>query len=343
MLNMPQVPRIRLAQLPTPFIPLPRLSKELGGPNIWLKRDDMTGAVEGGNKLRKLEYTLAYAIEQGCDTVITCGGLQSNHCRATAIVGARLGLKVHLVLRGESPEIADANLLLDHLAGAQIECHPVADYVANLDAILESARQAYQDKGARAHVIPTGASDGIGIWGYINAVAELQSDFKQNAIEPEHIICASGSGGTQAGLSLGAQIYGLKAKVWGVNVCDDEAYFKQKVQQDIFDWVKMTQVAGVNAVVDEINPLEIAVNVLDGYVGDGYARANEDVLNTIRHLASLEGLVLDPVYTGKAFMGMVEELQAGRFSDADDIVFIHTGGQLGLFPYREQFAQGALV
>lgn len=324
-------PRLSLAQRPTPLQPLDRLSAELGGPRIWVKRDDLTGCLLSGNKVRKLEFALALALQQGCDTVVTCGGLQSNHCRATALLCAQLGLRCLLVLRGESELPPDGNLLLDHLAGAQVRTYPVAQYQRELPSLLQ---QAASDSGDNAFIIPTGASDGIGAWGYIAACGELVADFAVAGIAPRHIVCATGSGGTQAGLTAGVHLYGIDAAVWGMAVCDSAAWFENKVRSDLRDWQRRYGTTTAVAALD-LNTLPICV--IDAYIGPGYAVADDDVFETIRYVARREGLVLDPVYTGKAFHGLIAELRAGRFDDSDDIVFVHTGGVFGLFPQRDRF------
>ncbi|MGI9288214.1 MAG: 1-aminocyclopropane-1-carboxylate deaminase/D-cysteine desulfhydrase, partial [Pseudomonadales bacterium] len=320
-------PRLALAQTPTPLHPLRRFCARHDLPLIWLKRDDLTGSVLGGNKIRKLEFTLAQAQQEGCDVLLTCGGVQSNHCRATALLGAQLVFDVHLILRGEEQTPADGNLLLDQLAGATISYHTAADIQANLDDIFAHLMQEYAEQGRKPFVIPIGASDAIGVWGYIAACEELANDFATHAIQPRHIVSATGSGGTQAGLTAGSYLFDLGAQVWGINVCDDEEYFLQKVGSDLRDWQQRYDVS--------IDLEQLPIRVIDGYVGAGYARASDSVLETIHELARLEGIVFDPVYTGKAFAGMVQELQAGRFGDGD-CVFIHTGGVFGLYPYKEQ-------
>lgn len=322
-------PRLSLALRPTPLQPLERLSAQLGGPTIWVKRDDLTGSVLSGNKVRKLEFCLAEAQAQGCDTIVTCGGLQSNHCRATALLCAQLGFRCILILRGETAPPFDGNLLLDWLAGAEIRRYPVEVYQHQLSALLKQAAQDCAVAGGKPFVIPTGASDGIGLWGYIAACEELRADFLAQGITPKHIVCATGSGGTQGGLSAGVTLYGIDATVWGVAVCDDSIYFQRKVRADLDDWQRRyhTQLA-----LDKV-----AIRVLDNYVGPGYAKAGPEVFDTIKLAARLEGLVLDPVYTGKAFHGLIEELKAGRFDDSNDVVFMHTGGVFGLFPQRDQF------
>ena len=321
--------KIDLASTPTPLQYLERASTKWGcGHRLWVKRDDLTGSTLSGNKVRKLEFIAAHAIDNNCDTLITCGGVQSNHCRATAFVGAQLGLDVHLLLRGTEPAERDGNLLLDHLAGATVNHYPPQQYVREIDDLFVQWQTHYAENGRRALAIPTGGSDGIGVWGYIAACEELVVDFQRAAIEQAHIVTASGSGGTQAGLTLGAALHNLPATVWGVNVCDDEQYFLDKVTSDAADWATR---------YPDTPQVAVQPRVLDGYVGQGYGVATAEVFRLIAELSAMEGLVLDPVYTGKAFAGMVAEIARGRFAGCQDIVFIHTGGIFGLFPQRAVF------
>ncbi|WP_116364007.1 1-aminocyclopropane-1-carboxylate deaminase/D-cysteine desulfhydrase [Parahaliea mediterranea] len=314
--------RVDLARTPTPLQYLPRASAAWGkGLRLWVKRDDLTGNLLSGNKVRKLEFILAHALETGCDTLVTCGGLQSNHCRATAFVAAQAGLKAHLVLRGERPARAEGNYFLDLLAGAEVDIHLPKRYTRELPALLEQVRADYAARGHKALVIPTGGSDGLGLWGYIAAAEELAGDLQAAGIERAHLVCASGSGGTQAGLTLGAALHHLPLTVWGVNVCDDEQYFVDKVAADVADWRQR---------YPSQPEAEVTARVLDGYVGSGYGQAGPEIFTLIRDLARMEGLVLDPVYTGKAFYGLLRELEQGRFADCRDIVFVHTGGIFGL-------------
>jgi D-cysteine desulfhydrase len=323
--------RLSLATLPTPLHQLKRLSTSLGGPNIWVKRDDLTGSVLSGNKVRKLEFTLAHAISKGHDLIITCGGLQSNHCRATSFACAQLNIPVHLILRGKSDEI-DGNFFLDQLAGASIDCYSKQEYQSNLDSILLTTAEHYRQRGYKPYVIPTGASDGVGVWGYFAAIPELKKDFEEHSIKPEAIVCASGSGGTQAGLTLGADFFDVSAQVIGMAVCDDEEYFLDKVDKDIQEF--LSEFGGhINQSIN--NKPQINVNA--DYIGDGYGLASNQLLETIKWLAQEEGILLDPVYSGKAFHGLVNEIQKGTFKNVKDIVFVHTGGIFGLFPYKEQF------
>ncbi len=329
-------PRLSLARLPTPLQSLDRLSEQLGGPRIWVKRDDLTDCAVSGNKIRKLEFTLARALRQGCDTLITCGGLQSNHCRATALLGAQLGLKVHLILRNEGSVdgveagvenvIPEGNLFLDYLAGANISRYDKKEFQRHLPALFERWTQHYQEQGNKVYSIPTGASDGTGVWGYVHCISELTNDFEAAGIKPQTIIHATGSGGTQAGLSAGAALYNLDATVLGIAVCDSADYFQNKVRADIVAWQSLYSIP--------LDPQAIPILVDDRFIGPGYAQASEQVFTVIRELAALEGLILDPVYTGKAFHGMIEKIRQGEFAGQSDIVFLHTGGIFGLLAQR---------
>lgn len=325
--------RLSLACLPTPLVELQRLGESLGtGQRVWVKRDDLTGCAISGNKVRKLEFTLADAILQGADTIITCGGVQSNHCRATAVLGAQLGLKVHLILRGMPEELAipSGNVLLDLLCGATVELHPPQEYTRRFRSLAKSAMAAAKADGRKPYWITTGASDGVGVWGYVRACDELQQDFARHGIEAPHIVCASGSGGTQAGLVAGNVLHGLGAVISGINVCDDEAYFLKKIRSDLLAWKQQYELPFP---VEEWD-----VRVIDGYVGEGYAKASEELLALLVDMARMEGLVLDPVYTGKAFYGLLNEIARGRFADTRDIVFIHTGGIFGWQPFASRLA-----
>jgi D-cysteine desulfhydrase len=321
--------RVRLAQLPTPLQPLERLSAEVGGPRLWIKRDDLTGSELSGNKVRKLEFSIGEALAQDCDTLITCGGMQSNHCRATAIAGARMGLRVHLCLRGQPPETLQANLFLDYLAGATVSYYEPQVYSARRGELLAEVQQGYAQQGRKAFVIPAGASDEIGLWGYVAACEELKADCTRAGFVPDHLLCAVGSGGTLAGLILGNTLYDLGATVSSVNVDEDAAYFIAKVRADLQAWrARYRQTLDVEA---------LPINVIEGYLGAGYGKAGPEVLATIRRVARTEGIILDPVYTGKAFHGLLSEIKRGRFEGARNIVFLHTGGIFGLLAQQAKF------
>ena len=330
MVNYPR--RLQLARLPTPLTQLTRFKIPDVDTEIWIKRDEVTGTEVSGNKIRKLEFNLADALEQGCNTVITCGGIQSNHCRATAVMGARLGLKVHLLLRGEKPEVSTGNLLMDYLCGAEVTFIPEnewsghAGYAAHL-------QDSYASNGDRALFIPIGASDEVGLWGYIAACEELKEDFAQHGLTPDYLVTATGSGGTQAGLIVGSQLFDLPAEVRAFNVSDSASYFDRKIREDVLLWKQRYNM--------EIDEKALDIQTVEGYLGEAYGVAGPEIFDLIAELGRTEGLLLDPVYTGKAFYGMVSELakgEAGHLPGAKQVVFVHTGGLFGLFPQQHRFA-----
>lgn len=340
---IPLPPKISLANLPTPLRHLSRLSKKLGGPDIWLKQDDLSEFALSGNKVRKLEFVIADALAQSADTLITCGGVQSNHCRATAIAAARLGLKCHLVLRGSSVESNDGNLLLDNLCGAEIAMYDTQNYTRNLNGLLSSWRDHYLAQNRTPYVIPTGASNGVGLCGYLSASIELFEQAGVKGFEPDIVVCASGSGGTQAGLTLGAHWLQPSTKVFGFAACDSCAYFDYKVRQDVTDWQRRYAdlldsefIAKGECLADRL-----LINTIDEYIGPGYAGGYPELYETLQMVARTEGVVLDPVYTAKAFHGMLQEIKKGTFAGARSIVFVHTGGVFGLFPQRGHFINRA--
>jgi D-cysteine desulfhydrase len=333
-------PRLSLAHLPTPLRRLERISAELDGPDIWLKCDDMTGSVLSGNKVRKLEFLLADALAQGADTIITCGGIQSNHCRATALACAQLGLKCILLLReGDYPRPAgieqskeEGNLFLDAMANAETHIYPKAEYVRLQSRLFKEAEARVRAVGATPYSIPTGGSNGIGVWGYLTGGMEILADCKQAGFVPDAIVCASGSGGTQAGLTL-AQAFAppdAGSRTIGMAVCDSADWFNRKTVQDITQWCQHAGLAESEQ-HQLFNALDI--QTIDDYIGPGYARPYPEMLTLLRRLAALEGVVLDPVYTGKAFYGLLNEIRKGNFRDMRNIVFVHTGGTFGLYPY----------
>ena len=331
--------RLTLAQLPTPLQPMQRLARALNFKGrLWVKRDDLTGSHLSGNKIRKLEFLVAEARSQQCDVLVTCGGVQSNHCRATALLAAQEGLACHLILRGDEPDQADGNLLLDQLAGATVSFYPSHSFQDNLSGYFDTVRAHYAAQGRRAYCIPTGGSNATGLWGYIAAAQELHAQCLDLAIKPAQIITATGSGGTQAGLTLGAVLSGLETRVLGMAVCDDAAWFNAKVAQDIRDWqAQFPTLAAHNLAQAGLTVDSVQAHTCDDFIGPGYARADQDVFETIKLAARTEGFILDPVYTGKAFHGMLQQIKCGALASAEDIVFVHTGGLFGVFPQRSQF------
>lgn len=326
-------PRIPLANTPTPLQPMQRLSRQTGV-TIFFKRDDFTGSELSGNKVRKLEFLLADALAQGADTVVTCGGAQSNHCRATALAAVKAGLASVLLLRTSdpaNPPMLSGNILLDRLAGSEV-VWVTPDQYRRRDEIFEREVQRLRSNGRRPIIIPEGGSTALGAWGYVAAMAELVADLTHldgGDIAPTTVICATGSGGTAAGLALGAGLSTADIRVVGVNVCDDRDYFVAVIDR-ICRQFTQTWPAGAPAAA-------LPYEILDGYVGRGYALSRPEELIAIRDLARLEGVVLDPVYTGKAYFGMMAELAKNPKRFGERIVFIHTGGLFGLFPIADQF------
>ena len=318
--------KLNLAQTPTPLHKLERLSAKINGPRIWIKRDDLTGCLTSGNKVRKLEFLLAEAVANGCDTLITSGGVQSNHCRAVAVLGAQLGLKVHLLLRSDIEPAPVGNLLLDQLVGATISHYSQREF-KQLDALFTHWQDHYQQQGAKPYSIPTGGSNGTGVWGYIAAAEELKADFACENISPSTLIHATGSGGTQAGLIVGCELNNMSVRVEGFAVCDNAAYFERKVRDDLRQWQQQF--------APQIDIEGMQINTNDHYMGPEYGIAGPEVFATVKELAALEGVILDPVYTGKAFHGMLEEIRQGHYDRDSDIVFVHTGGLFGLLAQQD--------
>lgn len=327
MITIPE--RIILANLPTKIEKLERISAQLQGPSIYIKRDDQTGTELSGNKIRKLEYCIREAIDQGCDTLITCGGIQSNHCRATAAAAAKLGLKAIVVLRGHDPDTYEGNLLLDHLLGAEVRWISSEDYRDHRMDIMHTIADEVSAKGQQAYVIPEGASSGIGAFGYFSALQEIVQQEQELGISFDAVIVAVGSGGTHGGLLLAQQLLPTSHRIIGINVCDDEDYFIKAITTVIEE--------SAHYLDQSVTIPTEAIEIIDGYVGKGYAQSQPQELQCIKDLASLEGVILDPVYTGKAFYGLVEEIRKGTFQDLQNILFIHTGGLYGLFPHSESF------
>jgi D-cysteine desulfhydrase len=320
-LHLPE--RLDFAQLPTPITPLGRTSEAWGGPAIWVKRDDDTGGLVTGNKIRKLQYVVHEALELGADTLVTCGGLQSNHCRATAAVASRVGLDCVLCLRGTPPDRPDGNYLLDRVLGAETRFVTPEEYKAH-DDVMDGVAEELRSAGRRPYVIAEGASMATGTWGYIEACREIAEAEQTLGITFDAIVHAVGSGGTSAGLEIGARLFGLSAKIWGINVCDDAAYFRDLIHRI------------ASEAIDRFDlPVSFAreeIGIIDGYVGRGYALSSTEELQALVEVARSEGLVLDPVYSGKAFFALAHEIHRPPLADATNILFIHTGGIYGLFP-----------
>jgi D-cysteine desulfhydrase len=323
-------PRIELARTPTPLLPLARAGAAFGlAEQFFVKRDDLTGSTLSGNKVRKLEYLLAAARAEGADTVVTCGGEQSNHCRATAIAAAELGMASVLMLRTDDPAhppAPEANILLDRVVGAEIRWVSREEYRRRAE-IFDEIVAGLRARGRKPYVIPEGGSNALGSWGYVGCVDELAAQLPPG---PATIVYATGSGGTGAGLLLGVKLRKLPWRVVGVNVCDDRDYFVRVIGTIVEEAIRRFAL-----------PIELArdeIEILDGYVGRGYAKSRPEELAALRDLARLEGVVLDPVYTGKAWFGLRSELERDRRAFGERVVFLHTGGLPGLLAKAGELA-----
>ena len=310
-----KVPRIRIACLPTPVETLPRLSAKLGDVRLLVKRDDLTGLAFGGNKTRKLEFCLAEAQANGARCLITVGAAQSNHCRQTAALAARMGFNCILVLTGDEYQVPSGNLLLDEMFGAEI----VWCKREEREQTLKNTFQAAWEAGKRPYLIPLGASNARGALGYVNAFQELWAQ----DVRPDWMIVPSSSAGTQAGLVLGARLTGYKGKVLGISIDEEESELKLRVAEI------SNQAADVMGEDVRLTPTEILVNA--DYLGAGYGIMGAPEQEAIHLFAQLEGLLLDPVYTGRAAAGMIDLIRGGFFKPGEQVLFWHTGGTPALF------------
>jgi L-cysteate sulfo-lyase len=323
------IARRPLAHLPTPIEVLPRLSAALNGPEILVKRDDCTGLGFGGNKTRKLEFLLAEALATGADSVITTGGVQSNHVRQTAAAAAKLGLGCDLVLTrvvpwGGADYEQSGNIQLDRLFGAKVHLHDgETDRAAAMNELAEKLRAA----GKKPYLIPTGGSNAIGALGYAAAAEELATQLAGQERRIAAVVHASSSGGTQAGLTAGFAALDPSVRVIGIDVDAHPEAVRAEVGRlaaEVWDRLGLRGAFSDDSVV-----------LLAGHAGEAYGLPTAAMADAVQRLARLEGLLLDPVYSGKAMAGLIAMIEAGEFSPSDSVVFLHTGGMPALFPYRE--------
>ena len=313
---MKEIPRLKFAHLPTPIEELPRLSEELGGPRILVKRDDQTGLALGGNKTRKLEFLVAEALEQGARMLISGGALQSNHCRQTAAAAARFGLDCTLVLNGEMRERPSANLLLDQLFGAQILTLQDRAY---RDQILQETYDQAVAAGKRPYLVTYGGSSPTGALGYGFAMQE----FMDQNVNADWIVFGTSSGGTHAGLVLGQRVFGYKGKVLGISIDEPEAWLKMRVSELASD---ASELLGERI---DFTPDDVLAN--EEYCQAGYGVLTDAEREAVKLFARMEGLLLDPVYTGRAAAGMLDLIRKGFFKKDETVLFWHTGGAPALF------------
>ena len=313
---MKEISRLKFAHLPTPIEELPRLSEKLGGPRIFVKRDDQTGLAFGGNKTRKLEFLIAEAREQGARMLITGGALQSNHCRQTAAAAARFGLDCTLVLNGEMPEHPTANLLLDQLFGAEIVTIKDRAY---RDQVLQETYDKAVDAGKRPYLVTYGGSSPTGALGYTFAMKE----FMEQNVNADWIVFGTSSGGTHAGLVLGQHLFGYKGKVLGISIDEPEEWLKTRVSALASD--------ASEKLGERIDFTRDEVLANEEYCKAGYGVLTDAEREAVLLFAKMEGLLLDPVYTGRAAAGMIDLIRKGFFRKDETVLFWHTGGQPALF------------
>ncbi|WP_332767033.1 D-cysteine desulfhydrase [Phenylobacterium sp.] len=330
-MNLAKFARRRYSAGQTPLEALPRLSAALGGPNIFMKRDDLTGLASGGNKTRKLEFLVADALAQGCDTLVTVGAVQSNHCRLTLAAAAKEGLKCRLVLEQRVPGSYDprasGNNFLFELIGA--ETITVVDAGADLAAAMGAVAEAVASLGRKAYVIPGGGSNALGSMGYVACFEEIMAQAFDQGLRLDHLVCASGSAGTHAGLLAGAFGTCANLPITGINVRRPRAEQEANVFQ-------LAQTSAALAGITAPLPRDSVV-CLDEWVGPGYSLPTPEMVEAVRLTAALEGVLLDPVYTGKAMAGLIGMIRRGDFKAGENVLFLHTGGSPALYAYQPIF------
>ena len=326
-MHIEKLPRFPLAQLPTPVEALSRLSRQLGGPHLIIKRDDQTGLAFGGNKTRKLEFLVGDALAQGADTLVTAGAAQSNHCRQTAAAAAKAGLRCELILNGNKPDLPNGNLLLDHLFGAGEHWIDRSQRAVMLRELPERLRA----QGSKPYVIGVGGSNGIGATGYVVAMIELMDQLRAAGQSADHILFGTSSGGTQAGIELGARLAGFTGKLHGLSIDKNDPEhleYEEEVARIANDCAAYI---GANARFAKED-----IRVVYGYMGEGYGIVGDLEREAIRLMARCEGIVLDPVYAGRAFGALIDLIRKGTFAPDETVLFWHTGGAPALFAYARE-------
>jgi D-cysteine desulfhydrase len=328
-MNLAQFPRRRYTEGQTPIENLARLSNELGGPSLYMKRDDLLGLAGGGNKTRKLEFLVADALARGTDTLITCGAVQSNHCRLTLAAAVKEGLQCRLVLEERVPGSynleAGGNNFLYRLLG--VEKIKVVPGGSDMAAAMQQVADELAAEGRKGYIIPGGGSNPIGATGYVACAEEILGQLFEQGLKIDRVVCASGSTGTHAGLVTGFYGNNSNIPVIGINVSRK----KQQQEEMVYRLVKQTAAhVGIDAVIPQD-----AVLCFDDYVGPGYSRPTPQMAEAVRMLARLEGILMDPVYTGKAMAGLIDLVRKGYFKKEENILFVHTGGSPALYVYMK--------
>jgi len=331
-MHLSRFPRVRLCHAPTPLEFMPRLTEALGGPALWIKRDDCTGLATGGNKTRKLDFLMGEALEQGADCIVTQGAVQSNHVRQTAAAATRLGLDCMVLLERRVPDVAPdyettGNVFLDHLFGAQMR---FVEGGQDMNAAAEALGRELAEEGRRPYVIPGGGSNPVGALGYVSCALEILGQANDLGLRMDHVVHATGSAGTQAGLVVGLVGTNSGIPVLGISVRQPQ----ERQEQMVHGLAERTaQHIGIAGGI----PREAVVANSD-HVGPGYGQSTPEMVEAIRLLARTEGILLDPVYSGKGMAGLIALIRAGRFREDENVVFLHTGGSVGLFAYEALFS-----
>ncbi len=328
-MKLSKFPRVQLAHLPTPLEHLPRLSDALGGPKIYVKRDDCTGLATGGNKTRKLEYSMGEALENGADTIITVGAVQSNHVRQTAAAACKLGLKCEVLLehRVEHPSELyrnSGNVLLDRIFGANLREYANG---TDFDAAMVDVAQEVKASGGTPYIVPGGASNPVGALGYVGCGLELLQQFDDQSLKVDHLVTATGSAGTHGGLAVGIRGGGSNIPILGIGVNAPQDVQEERVYKLACETADLVGAPGIVSREDIVADCN--------YIGSGYGVPTDSMNEAVLMLARFEGLLFDPVYSGKALAGMIDYIRQGRFDQSETIVFLHTGGSAGLFAYAD--------
>ena len=330
-MKLAQFPRLRITHGPTPLEPMKRLSDALGGPNLWIKRDDCTGLASGGNKTRKLEYLMAEAVQQGADTVITQGATQSNHARQTVAIAAKLGMQSHVILEDRTGYRFEdyrqsGNVFLDHLYGASVSEVPAG---TDMNQAMASVGEEFRVAGRKPYIIPGGGSNPVGALGYVTCALELMDQANNMGLNIDALVHATGSAGTQAGLVVG--LYGARSQipVLGISVRAAQEAQEERV------FALACETAALLGVPGAVEREDVIAN--GDYVGAGYGLPTPGMIEAVTMLARLEGILLDPVYTGKGMAGLIDLCRRGYFKKGQNVVFLHTGGSVGLFAYMHAF------
>lgn len=335
-MKLARFPRLRITHAPTPLEPMLRLTRLLDGPNLWIKRDDCTGLATGGNKTRKLEFLMADALAQGADTVITQGATQSNHARQTAAIAARLGLQCHLILEDRTGYRHDdyrnsGNVLLDRLFEARLSEVPAG---TDMDAAMAQLSDRLRGEGRKPYVIPGGGSNSVGALGYVTCALELVDQANNQGLAIDALVTATGSAGTQAGLVAGLEGARADVPVLGVGVRAPKAAQEDKVFRLAEQTAELLGAAGA------VERAKVVANC--EYIGEGYGIPTAGMVEAVQFVARSEGILLDPVYSGKAMAALIDLIRKGHFPKGQNVVFLHTGGAVGLYGYRHAFSLSCL-